>query len=555
MSKNKEKNEEIKFAKDLLENYKIEIIFNEEKPYTLYKLSDIAKIFKISHISHITSQIKNSEKNYLKINTKGGPQNVVFINYNTFLKFISRTRKPELINFCNKLSINLYNNIFPCIESETTNYIIKSFETEEILTQYKVDKYILDIYFPEYLLIVECDENHHNNNYIKKNDLKLLIKSCFFIRYSPFEKNFNIFKLINEIYSYIVNYKLDNNINYVKDLEELRLKRDELKLKGKELDNLLKDKEIELEVKKMELEVLKNKQNDKINLLNDELNLLRLKINNLEYDKVKKEYKDNEINLLKLKIEELECNKIEEINENEDNNSDIEDIDYTKVFFQTKKNTYSIKIPYVYQYHPDDLVNPIKIHQSPADVERDESLKNLEISPSPLRNAVKNNTIYKGFRWYYVKRNENPPESIPTNVENKHKESEIKFIAMIDITKTKILAVYPNQKEATKARLMKTNSFHRAIQNGSISSGHYWNYFDSCSEEMQQEYLKNNSLPEKYVTTASKKVEQICPLTKKVLKTYNSNREVIKNFKMSVSSLKKYSDSGEIHNGYIWKIV
>ena len=126
---------------------------------------------------------------------------------------------------------------------------------------------------------------------------------------------------------------------------------------------------------------------------------------------------------------------------------------------------------------------------------------------------------------------------------------------MIDITKTKILAVYPNQKEATKARLMKCNSFHRAIKNGSISSGHYWNYFDSCSEEMQQEYLKNNSLPEKYITTASKKVEQICPLTKKVLKTYNSNREIIKNFKMSVSSLKKYSDSGEIHNGYIWKIV
>jgi very-short-patch-repair endonuclease len=558
MSKNEEKNEEIKFAKDLLENYKIEIIFNEEKPYTLYKLSDIAKIFKISHI---TDQIKNNEKNYLKINTKGGIQNVVFINYNTFIKFISKTRKPELINFCNKLSINLYNNIFPCIESETTNYIIKSFETEEILTQYKVDKYILDIYFPEYLLIVECDENHHNNNYIKKNDikrendLKLLIKSCFFIRYSPFEKNFNIFKLINEIYSYIVNYKIHNNINYVKDLQELRLKRDELKLKGKELDNLLKDKEIELEVKKMELEVVKNKQNDKINLLNDELNLLKLKINNLEYDKVKKEYKDNEINLLKLKIEELKCNKIEEINENEDNNSDVDDIDLTKVFFQTKKNSYGIKIPYVYQYNPTDLINPIKIHESPADVERDETLKSLEISPSPLRNAVKNNTIYKGFRWYYVKRNETPPESIPTTVENKHKEPEIKFIAMIDITKTKILAVYPNQKEATKARLMKANSFHRAIQNGSISSGHYWNYFDSCSEEMQQEYLKNNSLPEKYVTTASKKVEQICPLTKKVLKTYNSNREVIKNFKMSVSSLKKYSDSGEIHNGYIWKIV
>ena len=71
---------------------------------------------------------------------------------------------------------------------------------------------------------------------------------------------------------------------------------------------------------------------------------------------------------------------------------------------------------------------------------------------------------------------------------------------------------------------------------------------------MQDDYLKNNKLPEKYVSSCSKKVEQICPRTKEVLKVYESNREVIKLFKMSVTSLKKYSNSGEIHNGYIWKI-
>ena len=71
---------------------------------------------------------------------------------------------------------------------------------------------------------------------------------------------------------------------------------------------------------------------------------------------------------------------------------------------------------------------------------------------------------------------------------------------------------------------------------------------------MQNEYLKNNILPNKYVSSCSKKVQQICPKTKEVLKIYDSNRDVIKLFKMSVSSLKKYSESGEIHNGYIWKI-
>ena len=50
------------------------------------------------------------------------------------------------------------------------------------------------------------------------------------------------------------------------------------------------------------------------------------------------------------------------------------------------------------------------------------------------------------------------------------------------------------------------------------------------------------------------KIQQICPKTKQILKTYDSNRDVIKLFKMSVTSLKKYSECGEIHNGYIWKI-
>jgi hypothetical protein len=153
----------------------------------------------------------------------------------------------------------------------------------------------------------------------------------------------------------------------------------------------------------------------------------------------------------------------------------------------------------------------------------------------------------------------NPPTAItiPNNILAIDSGSKLFFRKIAktnNITQTKIMAVYQNQKEATKARLMKCNSFHRAIQNGSISSGHYWKYFDDCSKEMQSEYLKNNVLPEKYVSKVSKKVQQICPKTKQILKTYDSNRDVIKLFKMSVTSLKKYSESGEIHNGYIWKI-
>jgi prophage antirepressor-like protein len=300
--------------------------------------------------------------------------------------------------------------------------------------------------------------------------------------------------------------------------------------------------EFEEKIKKIkEIEELKLKK-EELNLKKEELKLNQI----MEW----KELKKNEETYKLLDTNDMNFDNISE----DSYHSDEDDIDLTTIYFSTKKMSYGIKTPFVYQYSPDNLINPIKIYESPSDVERCPLLEHLEISPSPLRNSFRNNTIYKGFRWYFVKRDEIPPKSIPETIESKHKEPEIKFIAMIDITQSKILNVYPNQKEATKARLMKANSFHRAIKNGTVSSGHYWKYFDECSKDMQDEYLQNNKLPEKYVSSCSKKVEQICPRTKEVLKVYESNREVIKLFKMSVTSLKKYSNSGEIHNGYIWRI-
>jgi hypothetical protein len=67
--------------------------------------------------------------------------------------------------------------------------------------------------------------------------------------------------------------------------------------------------------------------------------------------------------------------------------------------------------------------------------------------------------------------------------------------------------------------------------------------------------LKNNKLPEKLKQKYSKIVQQIDPKTNEIIRTYNSNRDVIKRFQMSSLKLKNVSETGEIHNGYIWKII
>ena len=71
---------------------------------------------------------------------------------------------------------------------------------------------------------------------------------------------------------------------------------------------------------------------------------------------------------------------------------------------------------------------------------------------------------------------------------------------------------------------------------------------------MKDEYLSHSKLPEKYVIACSKKVQQIDPRTNEIIKTYNSKNEVINKFQMSMLTLSKFSENGNIHNGYRWKI-
>lgn len=254
-----------------------------------------------------------------------------------------------------------------------------------------------------------------------------------------------------------------------------------------------------------------------------------------------------------LKQKELEQEVFNKTHEILNDNLTFEDIISENIIncnYIIKERKNGKNTPKIYKYNPNDLTTPIKVYDSPIDVEREYE----NISLSQLKRSANNNTIYKDFRWLSLNRNYQPPESIPKTKITKHKSPDIKYIAMIDIKQTKIMEVFANQKNAVEARNMKSKSFTRAIQNNSVSSGHYWKFFDDCSEEMKTNFLLSSKLPEKYVSKISKYVEQIDPKTNIVIATYCSNREVCKKFQMSVLSLKKASDTQSIHHGYKWKI-
>jgi len=204
------KNEEKQINKEMIEiiknKYDCHII--EENSEYLFNASDMGKILDLKCIHTALASINQNEKRKINRNTKGGDQNMVYISYNGLCKLILKSRKPNIIKISSDFGINttIQKNI--CIEAEIIYNIKLAFKNEKSEDQYHVDGFKIDLYFEVYKLAIECDENHHNKeiNKIKDIEREKYIKEklgCEFIRFKPYDKEFNIFKLINDIYTFI----------------------------------------------------------------------------------------------------------------------------------------------------------------------------------------------------------------------------------------------------------------------------------------------------------------------------------------------------------------
>lgn len=516
----------------------------------LFQANQIGKLLGISNIREGLRDFSSNEKVVTKSDTNGGSQETNFLTEFGLYRLLGRSRRPIahkfqewMVTVLREIRINgiyklkqenevdrkLYQ--YKC-ELSTHNTLLKAYDKKNIVYICKLynveNKYVIKIGSTQDVkerltnisnsfncqepLLLEIFEN---NNY-KKFERKIHHNEYVVQHYEKIEKKDSTTSRETYLVDDLVYKNFIDIINKIKgefvpqEIEELKIMQQDQKIKLSELK--LQQLQIELEIKKADLELKK-------------------------------------INSTIVNQEEA----VEVLTREDDDSESEEEEESKQEVNYVKKRNNGTKIPKIYQYNLDNLTTPFKIYDSPCDVERNVD----NISLSALKRASQNNLVYRNYRWLYVNRNELPPDQIAETVLTNHKSFEIRHIAMIDIKKTKILAVYSSQKEAVEARNMKCNSFTRAIQQQHISSGHYWNFFDDCSEEMKTEYLKHNSLPNKFVRQTGIKIQQIDPITKKVLAVYNTKREVVKKCQISYAKLGLLinSKSNEVYNGFIWECV
>ena len=115
-----------------------------------------------------------------------------------------RKSSKRFLEFKKKLGLDP--NLVTCDEQDIISALQVAFEGEIILTQYCIENKRIDAYFSEYKLGIEIDEYNHesrNFNYEKSRQLMIESHGITIIRTNPDAADFDMNRLINQIYTYI----------------------------------------------------------------------------------------------------------------------------------------------------------------------------------------------------------------------------------------------------------------------------------------------------------------------------------------------------------------
>lgn len=175
--------------------------------------------YKVRIVEHLKKNYKENihyivEKNKNNNNRKGGKNKINYMLTETAFELINNSfnlRNRYLVNIND--NVKQINPIGMCIENQTIGFIENAYNNIfNLKRQHCFGKYRVDLYFIDYKLVIECDENNH----IDRNPIEEQIREKYIIsldnkiiRFNPNDKSFDLSNVLKEINAII----FVNNLN------------------------------------------------------------------------------------------------------------------------------------------------------------------------------------------------------------------------------------------------------------------------------------------------------------------------------------------------------
>jgi hypothetical protein len=146
--------------------------------------------------------------------------------------------------------------------------------------------------------------------------------------------------------------------------------------------------------------------------------------------------------------------------------------------------------PRLQKIHPDTL-ELVKVYESVSEAMKE----NPDIKRPSMNKAVRENTVYHGYRWLLVDRDLDPNVVHGTVLPTKKVRPQVVgYIAQLNGDKTKILNVYIDRKTAAHCNGYESSGLDVPVKKSIVSRGFYYKLYDDCDEELREmfELERNN---------------------------------------------------------------
>jgi phage anti-repressor protein len=464
---------------------------------------------------------------------KGGrPEEQIMLNIDTFKNMcmlVKTEKSKDIRKYYVKLE-NIYNKIIK-EEIENTKNLLQQ-KTEEL--EQKDTEHKQDLKLNRHTMLLQKFDNKNcvylceiESNLIKigssqdintrKVDLKRVFGSCTFL--DIFECNSDFREIEQCILSTVRTnlYKEPINGHISKEvvlLNENVFNYNQLVTIVRNTINTFINKEIES--KKLELET------KKIDLIN---NLLK---ENFTYEQIYKLINSNEvINIVQQNIQP--------------------EIKQVKVADTVHKKGRKIQV-----INPDNLNVIVKIYDSMMFALRDTE---HDYDKHSIQSAVKNNTIYKGYRWLFVEHGKdiNIIKNIQPTFNPTKREPNLSVIVRVNHDKTEIIETYSGITKIKNKYKISLPRLHKIINENKLFDNSYFIKITECSNELLSKYKQNNQIAKRTSTKATP--IKMCNIITKEEIFYKSISDATIKFGSNEKTITDSIKNKTILNGYIFEYV
>ena len=149
------------------------------------------------------------QKQSEKLNHRGGHNRIHMLLTEDAYNLVKNTYNLKN-RYIKKINENCgHVNVVMCIETQTIGFIENSFsEVLRLTRQKRFGTYYIDLYFEDYNLAIDCDENDHKDRditYERTREQYLLEQNITILRYNPNDKNFDLSDVLRKITKVLFN--------------------------------------------------------------------------------------------------------------------------------------------------------------------------------------------------------------------------------------------------------------------------------------------------------------------------------------------------------------